>query len=67
MADHTSDDTRIVARIASGDREALGALYVRYASLLLAVSLHPAGLPMALVLAHNAAAAALLALALRRV
>jgi RNA polymerase sigma-70 factor (ECF subfamily) len=39
MADHTSDDTRIVARIASGDREALGALYDRYASLLLAVSL----------------------------
>jgi cytochrome c oxidase assembly protein subunit 15 len=47
--------------------EALAVVVLLGVQLLLAVSLHPAGLPMALVLAHNAAAAALLALALRRV
>ncbi|MEZ4266480.1 MAG: sigma-70 family RNA polymerase sigma factor [Myxococcota bacterium] len=39
MADDLSDDARIIALIAAGDRGALGALYDRYASLLMAVSL----------------------------
>ncbi|MCB9787627.1 MAG: sigma-70 family RNA polymerase sigma factor [Deltaproteobacteria bacterium] len=39
MVDDSPDDARIVALIASGDRGALGSLYDRYASLLMAVSM----------------------------
>ncbi len=43
MADDRSDDTRLIALIAAGDRAALGLLYDRYASVLMAVSLKMMG------------------------